>query len=171
VWGGLARQCHAAAVRLEDAPYEGELVRHFVTTFAVSTGRPGMRINDTTVDLLATQPWPGNVRQLQNFVERLVVLSEGTVIQRSDLDRELGRGAGGRPVATSGPPAGGAPGRVAGSIPVEAPASLDGQRRETEKEALLRALEQSGNNRTRAARLLEVSRRTLYNKLREHGID
>ena len=49
--------------------------------------------------------------------------------------------------------------------------SLDEQRRESEKEALLRALDQAGNNRTRAARLLDVSRRTLYNKLREHGIE
>jgi DNA-binding NtrC family response regulator len=144
------------------------LVRHFVKAFASTAGRATpMRIEDDAVDLLATQPWPGNVRQLQNFIERVVVLSDASVIGRGDIERELGRGAGGRaaspavttttsPAATTSPPG---------------DQSLDAQRRETEKEALVRALEQAGNNRTRAARLLEVSRRTLYNKLREHGID
>jgi DNA-binding NtrC family response regulator len=48
--------------------------------------------------------------------------------------------------------------------------SLDTQRKETEREALVKALSHAGNNRTRAARLLDVSRRTLYNKLKEHGL-
>jgi DNA-binding NtrC family response regulator len=138
--------------RGEDA---ARLVRHFVGTLAKSCGRTSMRIEDTAVATLAAQPWPGNVRQLQNFVERLVVLADGDVITRAEVDHELGRvPAGARPSA-----------EPAGDL------SLDARRKETEKEALLKALAQAGNNRTRAARLLEVSRRTLYNKLREHGLE
>jgi DNA-binding NtrC family response regulator len=138
------------------------LARHFVAAFASSAGRARMRIDDDAVGLLASEPWPGNVRQLQNFVERVVVLSEGSDIGRSDVERELLRGPGGaRGVATGSEAA----------RPLAHERSLDSQRRETEKEALVRALKQAGNNRTRAARLLEVSRRTLYNKLSEHGIE
>jgi DNA-binding NtrC family response regulator len=136
------------------------LTRHFVAAFATSSGRnPPIAIEDAAVDLIAAQTWPGNVRQLQNFVERLVVLAEGNVIRRAEVERELIRGA------TSGRP----PSMAEAGATTDM--SLDAQRREIEKEALVRALKQAGNNRTRAARLLEVSRRTLYNKLREFGID
>ncbi len=142
--------------RADDA---ARLARHFVSAFASASARPGMKIEDDAVALLATQPWPGNVRQLQNFVERLVVLADDTTIRRADVERELERV----------PRAAGATVHAEAKPSVEL--SLDARRKETEKEALLRALTQAGNNRTRAARLLEVSRRTLYNKLREHGIE
>jgi DNA-binding NtrC family response regulator len=132
------------------------LVRHFVVTLAQSCGRAGMRVDEDAVALLASQPWPGNVRQLQNFVERLVVLADADVITRVEAERELG--------ARGGPAPHDAP-AVASDL------ALDARRKQTEKEALLRALAQASNNRTRAARLLEVSRRTLYNKLREHGLE
>jgi two-component system response regulator AtoC len=142
---------------LRDRPGDtARLVRHFAALFADRVGRPGVRIEDDAVDLLATQPWPGNVRQLQNFLERLVVLSGDAVLSRADVARELARGK--RPTT---PPAS----STSSSL------SLDEQRRATEKEALLQALKQSGNNRTDAARILGVSRRTLYNKLRDHGVD
>jgi DNA-binding NtrC family response regulator len=139
--------------RGEDA---ARLARHFVGELAKSCGRGPMRIEDSAVSTLAAQPWPGNVRQLQNFIERLVVLADGDVITRAEVDRELGRAP-----ARSTPPSA----EQGGDL------SLDSRRKESEKEALLRALSQAGNNRTRAARLLEVSRRTLYNKLREHGLE
>ncbi len=144
------------------------LVRHFVGAFAATSGRASLRITDDAVDLLAAQPWPGNVRQLQNFVERLVVLAEGTTIDRAEVERELGRGVRTTSGLASAQVAPSAPPPAEGASPN---ASLEAQRREMEKEALLRALAQAGNNRSRAARLLEVSRRTLYNKLREHRID
>ncbi len=131
------------------------LTRHFVAAFAADGA---ITIEDFAVDLMAAQTWPGNVRQLQNFVERLVVLAEGNVVRRTDVERELTRGM------TSGRPPAMSPGMTADR-------SLEAQRREIEKEAVVRALKQAGNNRTRAARLLEVSRRTLYNKLREYGLE
>ena len=136
------------------------LTQHFVSAFAASSEvNRTIAMEDAAVDLVAAQPWPGNVRQLQNFVERLVVLAESSVIRRADVERELSRGT----------PSGRRPAIARASAGADM--SLDAQRREIEKEALVRALKQAGNNRTRAARLLEVSRRTLYNKLREHGLE
>jgi DNA-binding NtrC family response regulator len=130
------------------------LVRHFVSELGRSCGRATMTIEDAAVELLARQPWPGNVRQLQNFMERVVVLADDHVIRIAEVERQLG----GAPVASL-------PSQAAGDL------SLDSRRKDTEKDALVRALSRAGNNRTRAARLLEVSRRTLYNKLREHGLE
>ena len=111
----------------------------------------GDRIDDAGVALLAAQPWPGNVRQLEHFIERVLVLSDTHAISKSDIVRELE--GGGKPAASS------------------ATASLDDQRRDLERTAVQRALAQAGDNRTKAARLLGVSRRTFYNKLREHGME
>jgi DNA-binding NtrC family response regulator len=137
------------------------LVRHFVAELGPSCGRGAMTIEDGAVALLETQPWPGNVRQLQNFVERLVVLSDGSSIGRADVEREIAKTV--RPSDRPTP--------LVSTSTSSGDQSLDARRRESEKQALVNALTQSGNNRTRAARLLEVSRRTLYNKLREHGLE
>ncbi len=140
---------------LRERPGDQErLIRHFAASFG------GAKIDEAAIAKLAAQPWPGNVRQLQNMVERLVVLADGPTVTLADVERELSRA---RPVSdtrASTPP------RVEGNA-----STLEAQRRETEKEALVRALAQAGNNRTRAARLLDVSRRTLYNKLKEHGLE
>ena len=110
----------------------------------------GDRIDDAGIALLARQPWPGNVRQLEHFIERALVLSDTHAIGAPEVLRELE--GGGRPNES-------------------AIASLDDQRKGVERGALQRALAQAGDNRTQAARILGVSRRTFYNKLREHGIE
>jgi len=112
----------------------------------------GGRLTDEAVMLLAAQPWPGNVRQLEHFVERVLVLSDSRIVDRAEVLRALEDG-----------------GRSA--VAPSASASLDDQRRDVERDALRRALAQAKDNRTHAARILGVSRRTLYNKLRDHGID
>jgi DNA-binding NtrC family response regulator len=138
------------------------LTRHFVQECASALARSRMSIDDDAVAVLTTQPWPGNVRQLQNFVERLVVLADQDVITKADVERELSRVPSIARAPDAGAPASPRPG---------AALSLDSNRKETERQTLVKALTQAGNNRTRAARLLEVSRRTLYNKLREHGLE
>jgi DNA-binding NtrC family response regulator len=127
------------------------LAAHFCSEFGVKNGRPGIRLDADAIAALAAQPWQGNVRQLQNFVERMVVLADSDCITRADVEAAIG-----------------AP-RALSSVSPET--SLDAQRRQTEKQALLDALARAKNNRSLAARLLDVSRRTLYNKLREHGLE
>jgi two-component system response regulator AtoC len=135
------------------------LARHFCGVHGQANGKPDLSFETDALALLRAQPWPGNVRQLQNFIERLVVLSDGPTLKATDVERELGR----QPSQSTppGPPTGGT---------TAEPGSLDARKREVEREGILDALRRCGNNRTQAARILGVSRRTLYNKLEEHGL-
>ena len=81
------------------------LTRHFVQECAHALARTRMSIDEDAVATLVAQPWPGNVRQLQNFVERLVVLADDDVIRRADVERELSRAtSSGRPAVESPTP-------------------------------------------------------------------
>jgi two-component system, NtrC family, response regulator AtoC len=132
------------------------LARHFGATLGPANGKPAMDLDAAAAQLLRSAPWPGNVRQLQNFVERLVVLSNGPTITAADVQRELPTHPGlSEPIGPSG----------SGET-----ATLDAKRRDVEREAITAALRQARDNRTLAARLLGVSRRTLYNKLDELGL-
>ena len=146
--------------RPEDIPV---LVQHFLKDRGASNGRPDMRLQDDALALLSAEPWKGNVRQLENFVERLVVLSPSSEITADDVRRELQRAA---PAFVQAPSATEATSSAASS----SSSSLDERRKQTERDAMLEALEQAKGNRTLAAKLLGVSRRTLYNKLEEHGL-
>jgi two-component system response regulator AtoC len=137
------------------------LARHFCAAHARANHRPDLALADDVVRLLAAQPWPGNVRQLENFIERLVVLTEGPSISTDDVLREL---AAELPrAATDGAADAGPPGAASDL-------TLDERQRRSERAGLEAALARAGNNRTLAARLLGVSRRTLYTKLEEHGL-
>ena len=137
------------------------LVARFAAMFGPPNGKADVVIERDAVERLGRESWPGNVRELQNFVERLVVLADGSTITRADVERELGRS-----LTLSSPAQ--APSLSPGS---STPAStLDGLRRATERDALVEALARVQGNRTLAARILGVSRRTLYNKLAEHGV-
>jgi two-component system response regulator AtoC len=132
------------------------LATGFLDELGKANGRPGVRLEPSALARLRERPWPGNVRELQNFVERLVVLGEGPTIGVRDIDREVARGCS-TPSPASAPAA-------------PSDATLEGQRRAVEATALKAALERAGGNRVVAARLLGVSRRTLYYKLAEHSL-
>ncbi len=127
------------------------LARRFLETFAEERGRPPAPIEDSVLDLLERHDWPGNVRELQNAIRRLSVL------------------AGGGPITV---------GTVA-SDPVLAPVLLPHSRESggaslsleaAEREQILKALRAAGGSRIGAARLLGISRATLYRKLAMHRI-
>jgi two-component system response regulator AtoC len=129
------------------------LALHFVKALGPATGRPNATLSTQALALLEQQSWPGNVRQLQNFIERLLVLSATEQLDEAQVRLELARGA------------------LEGAPRVAAGESLDARRKDAEREALEDALQKANGNRSLAARLLGVSRRTLYNKLETLGLD
>ncbi|HLM43411.1 MAG TPA: sigma-54 dependent transcriptional regulator [Myxococcaceae bacterium] len=146
------------------------LVRHFLDVHAKANGKPAFTLTPEGLAALQAQPWPGNVRQLQNFIERLVVLSDGPVVTGEDVHREVSRQPGIVPAALAPAPTSLTPSLPAGGGAGAEGRTLESQRKEMERQALVDALGRAGDNRTLAARLLGISRRTLYNKLEEHGL-
>ena len=143
------------AERKEDVP---ALVGRLVARLGAANGRPKLAVSTEAIELLAASSWPGNVRELGNFLERLVVFAEGDTIDRALVQTELTRRA---PVsAAPAVPGAGAPRGE----------TLDARRLDAERAAIKDALDRAQGNRTQAARLLGVSRRTLYNKLAELGL-
>jgi DNA-binding NtrC family response regulator len=136
------------------------LATHFIASLGKTHGRPNVKLSPEALAVLRGQPWPGNVRQLQNFLERLVVLSTGDALGVSEVQRELGRAGAPTASAVSVSAVSSSPG----------PSSLDDRRKDAERIALQDALDQSKGNRALAARLLGVSRRTLYYKLEALGL-
>jgi two-component system response regulator AtoC len=143
------------------------LSRRFCEAFATAHGKPGTTLTDDAIAVLSAERWPGNVRQLQNFVERLVVLTERSSIDADDVRRELLP-----PVtfATQSPLGSGIPVPSSRQGPVSSIQPLDETMRLAERNAIERALRHAKGNRTLAARLLGVGRATLYVKLEEHGL-
>jgi DNA-binding NtrC family response regulator len=137
--------------RMEDIP---RLVRHFAQRAAELRGEPPPAIAPETLEVLQRYPWPGNVRELANAVERAVLLCRGNVLQPGDIDRQI-RDAAAHPRRPALVPDLAAPGAEMVDYNLDA----------IERLAIERALAATGGNRTRAARLLGISERTLRNKL------
>jgi two-component system response regulator AtoC len=144
------------------------LLAHFCETLGPPNGKPRARLAKEALALLEAEPWPGNVRQLQNFVERLIVLSDAETITAAEVKRELARGT--ERTDASSARMDRAPDAPSSADPSAPPETLDARRRGAEKESLEQALARAAGNRALAARLLGVSRRTLYYKLAQHGI-
>jgi two-component system, NtrC family, response regulator AtoC len=139
--------------RSEDIPL---LVNHFLHKYAREMGMPVPRFSAEALRALSESSWPGNVRQLENVVERAVALSRGREeLALEDLPREIQE-----TVATPVPLV-----RVGGEG-----VSLDALMAEYEEKMLLRALENSGWVKTRAAELLKIKRTTLIEKMKRLGI-
>ncbi len=131
--------------RKEDIPV---LMDHFLEHFATENGRQGLRFDENVRKQLQAYDWPGNVRELQNAIERAVVLSEGQRITASDFSF----------VTAPRPLRNGGGGRLRAGMTVA----------QMEKELIFKTLEGCNDNRTRAAELLDISVRTLRNKLKEY---
>jgi DNA-binding NtrC family response regulator len=138
-----------------------QLAERFTQRYARKHGVRVQGLSPVGLEVLGEHDWPGNVRELQNVIERAVILcGDGDLIEPANLGFSrlaCARSPLSDPVAASGP----APGPPQ---PPEGVLTLA----ELEKRHILAALEKTGGNRTHAARLLEISVRTLRNKLNEY---
>jgi transcriptional regulator with PAS, ATPase and Fis domain len=143
----ISIQLPKLADRLEDLPL---LTQHLITRLASKHNRPARFISPAALDALRFHTWPGNVRELRNVIERAVVICSGEQIERHhfapypfDQRQKL------RSEDTV-------------TFPVGTPL------REIERQMILRTLDKTGNNKTRAAQLLSISLKTLHNKLNDY---
>jgi len=126
------------------------LVEHFVAEFSAVYGVEPKRVTAEAMDRLVAYTWPGNIRELQNAIERAFALSAGPEITLADLP----------PSVTQPRPAG------VGAAPSAGVVSLD----EAERQAIAAAMHHSGGNKNEAARLLGIDRQRLYRKLHKYGL-
>jgi two-component system, NtrC family, response regulator HydG len=130
--------------RQDDIPL---LVQHFVAASCQRHRQPVRLVSPDAMQALTQAPWPGNVRELQHYLERAVVTTTGPELNCKAIAALGSDSAGGdlRSVAR-------------------------GATRQAERARILQALQQTGNNRAKAAKLLKISRASLYNKLRTYGM-
>ena len=132
--------------RSEDIP---ALLDHFIKGFSAENGLPPLEIEPGALKTLQAYSWPGNIRELRNFCENAVVMRKGGKLTEFDLDPRF-RGSPALPGGQSG-----GEGSASSTLSVE----------QNEKRILREALIKSRGNRTRAAELMGISRRTLHRKL------
>jgi two-component system response regulator AtoC len=156
----------------EDVP---ALAAEFARRYAERFGMEGVRLSPAVVERLTGADWPGNVRQLENAVARLVALSDGGVLGPDGLDLARGPvgGAGGDapdaggPAAEESPPhEAGDPGEAGGE---EGGPTLREQLDALERSLITRMLAKTGGNQSEAARRLGMSRTALIDRLRKYG--
>jgi two-component system response regulator HydG len=118
------------------------LLQHFSAFYAQKYNLPAKRFGAGAMERLMAYAWPGNVRALRHAVERAVILGEGELLTEADFPL------------------------VGGHVAGEPPSRLD----DVEKAAIARALEQHGDNVSRAARALGLTRTSLYRRMEKYGL-
>lgn len=134
---------------------EGDVIllfRHFLATAAQQDSTPEPRPTEAAIEALRRYSWPGNVRELQNLAQRLVIFAEAGVIDTVDLPTVM------RYVATS-------------SSPTGTSAGPHRSLREVEREHILAVLESVGGNKTKAAAILGIDRKSLRERLKAASPD
>ncbi|HEY0093464.1 MAG TPA: sigma-54 dependent transcriptional regulator [Archangium sp.] len=140
------------------------LAGHFVEKYNRKLNKKIEGISDDAMALLQAYNWPGNIRELENLIERVLLFADGPSITARDLPEPVRQG--------SGTPAPALP-----AAHLEASTGEGGLKdivrmkaAELEKDLITKALEETGGNVTRAARLLQISRKSLQTKMKEFGL-
>lgn len=139
------------------------LALHFVESLAPTLGRKGAKLSLDALELISSYPFPGNVRELSNAVERALILADGDELHARDF--QLGAGKRQQEAKSITPTGGTGSNTEMGSMPDSRPRSLA----EVEKLAILAALAHNEGKREATAIELGITRRTLLNKLNEYG--
>ena len=143
--------------RADDIPM---LVEHILARYALRLGRSVEGVTQDALDVMLRYAWPGNIRELENVIERTVLFCDSEVIAAADLPPEIKDEAAGHSMSVAIPPVG-----VTG---LKDAVKLTTRR--LEREMIERALGETGGNVTRAARKLEISRKSLQTKMKELGL-
>jgi len=135
------------------------LARHFLARQAAELSRPELSFSDEALQLLSSYQWPGNIRELENFVERTAILCESDDIQATELPEYLQKGTRmpALPSFDSHLPTAG----------VDFNALVD----DYENKLISTALSQTGGNKKAAAKLLGLNRTTLVEKIKKKGLE
>lgn len=132
--------------RKEDIP---GLADYFLAQYAVKYEKPLLRMNSSAYDALCAYHWSGNIRELKHTIEKAVILCDSNILKPDDLNLKVSLKE-----------------RTGGSVREENLNSLS----DIEREAILNALEKCQGNISKAAKILDISRTTLYSKMKEFKI-
>ncbi|MEM9420269.1 MAG: sigma-54 dependent transcriptional regulator [Planctomycetota bacterium] len=147
---GVELKLPALRERREDIPL---LTRHFVAQYANEMEKEVPAIAEDVQMTLMQYDWPGNVRQLMNVIQNMVVIADGDTLEPRHLPAEIAQASAG--------------GEGDSSAPINTGGmSLD----QLEKQAIRDTLRTTGGNREQAAKMLGIGERTLYRKLKEYGL-
>ncbi len=140
--------------RMEDIP---TMVQHFIAYYALEIKKEIKSVSKPAMDLLLNHPWTGNVRELQNAIERATILCEGAEIQIEHL---------GLKTRAESPPS-------IDEIPMDGSLQevRDKAARFVETKMILKVLKKTGGNKSRAAEILQVSYKTLLTKIKDYAIE
>ncbi len=154
---------HVHLPPLRDRPSDIPLlIDHFVNKFNEKLDRAVSGFEDDALQQLMRYTWPGNIRELENVVERCMIFAEDGEVGAQHLPTEVSDAGGASPRLVAGIEA--TPGET-GLKEAVRNATL-----KLEREFIARALEQTGGNVTHTARLLKISRKSLQNKMKELGL-
>lgn len=128
------------------------LVEHFLSKYSAEMKIPKKNITSDALDILKNYPWKGNVRELENVIERALILCDGDTITHKEISTT--------PLTISDIP-------MDGTLNEVAKATL----KITESRRIKKALEETHGNKSKAAKLLKVSYKTLLTKIKEYGIE
>lgn len=134
--------------RKEDIP---SLVAFFLKKYSQHRQ---ISVSEDALELLEAYHWPGNIRELENVIQRATVLTRGNILNKKDISITLNRDLSNYPLQQSDD----------GNIPFHEIIQ------KVEKELIEKALDRTNGNKTEAAKLLSINRRLLYSKMKQHGI-
>lgn len=130
------------------------LVESFTRHFSSANSKKMMRIDEKVLEVLTRYNWPGNVREIKNIIERMIVLSHGSTIEIENVPRDILQGESSIGIEPNAGTVSGSSGRIA----------------DMEKQMIDQTLQVVKGNKSLAAKKLGISRRTLYRKLEEYQL-
>ncbi len=139
-----------------------QLVAHFSAELTQRGGLPVKEFDAAALERLTAHDWPGNIRELKNAVERLLILATGATVTDADVERLVGKGEGGRGKGSAG--------RAGGDAAWLRAGTFEEFKQAAERAFLLGKLQQHDWNVSETARTLQMPRSNLYKKIERYGL-